>query len=96
MARIHLDVKTRDLRSNALRYWHGSMIYTLTFHTQRILPPNPRMICISFQLSNFFFCHIKSRTPSVDKLRMTFNSTVTYITLSDNNAGMVYVASGVS
>lgn len=74
--------------------WDIGMVrwFILSLSTRReSFPPHPHMICISFQLSNFFFffCHIKSRTPSVDKLRMTFNSTVTYIKLSDNNAGML-------
>lgn len=88
MARIHLDVQTRDLGSNALRHWHGSMIHTLTIHTQRLLPSHPRVICISFQLSNFF-ATLKAGPPSMDKLRMTFNSIVTYIKLSDKKADML-------
>lgn len=56
--------------------------FILSLSTRRLLPSHPRVICISFQLSNFF-ATLKAGPPSVDKLRMTFNSIVTYIKLSD-------------
>lgn len=56
------------------QHWHSSMIYILVFQTPRILFFFPSWF--AFHFSEAIFCHIKGRTPSVDKLRVTLNSIV--------------------